>query len=357
MHHAESAVLEGENPFAVEAELDLPQDPPAGATNWSETWLFAVWSPRERVGLFLHAGTSAEDPWLWWAQTIAYLPDRVVIADRSWGRRTSGSGPTTGSLSISCEEPLRSWRLRFDGAGERTTSAAMGAALVGAGLAQPMTFDVTISALGPVWDLFAATGAGEQDWAAMHHEQNCRAAGTLTVDGRSWDIQGVCLRDRSRGPRHMDRIGSDRFWGMSSPTTGRSVQGVMVWDVEGEAMVASGSIHEGGKLELIQGDLAMTGVVDTVGRPETLTMTLERASGERIVAHGECLHCATIAVIDPNCNVNGTPSGGNPLVFTEAPVRFTWPDGDVLYGHLERGSRLSTLAIPDEALLAQTAAA
>ena len=35
--------------------------------------------------------------------------------------------------------------------------------------------------------------------------------------------------------------------------------------------------------------------------------------------------------------------------------RITWPDGDVLYGHLERGNRLSALAIPDEALLAQTA--
>lgn len=163
-------------------------------------------------------------------------------------------------------------------------------------------------------------------------------------------------KSASTAESHFDRLGADRFWGLSSLRTGRSVQGIMLWDVAGAQLLASASIHDGGRLELIDGDVSVTGITDTVGRPEALVLTLGRASGERIVAHGECLHSATVAVIDPNCNVNGTPGGGDPLIFVETPVRFAWPDGDVLYGHMERGSRLSALTIPDEALLAATLA-
>jgi hypothetical protein len=345
LHPAISRVLEGDNPFDVAPELDYFQGPRADVPLWNETWFFSSWSPGSDVGIFIHAGADAADPELFYAQVIAYLPGGELVADRSWGRPESGN-LTVGPFSIATEEPLRRWRLRFDGAGERTTSDAAGRRPVGAGLAVPMSFDIEFSAAGPVWDLFKASEIPHLDWAGIHHEQNTYSRGRLSVGGTSWELDGVGFRDHSTGPRDLARLGGDRFWGFVSPTTGRGFQGIKVWNRDGELELSSAAYHVDGMLEVINGAIELTGLEDTLGNPKELELAFTRPDGEEIVAPGRILHTVTITIADPNHNINGALLEGDPLILSESQVRFDWPDGDVFYGHLERVARLSDLRRP-----------
>ena len=53
-------------------------------------------------------------------------------------------------------------------------------------------------------------------------------------------------------------------------------------------------------------------------------------------------------MIEPNVNINGAALfHPDPLLLTESIVRWTWPDGDVGYGQLERDYRRTSLPSPD----------
>jgi hypothetical protein len=146
---------------------------------------------------------------------------------------------------------------------ERTTSEQSGSRLIGGDPSVPMSFDVELSAASPIWDLFAATEMNDLYWAgdhaAIHHEQNTSSRGTLTVDGHTWSV-GVGFRGHSTGPRDFTKLGSDRFWGLVSPTTGRGVQGIMVWDRDGQPELATAAYNYDETVEIVNGEIALNGV-------------------------------------------------------------------------------------------------
>jgi hypothetical protein len=344
MHElAPSRVLTGPNPFEVATGLDYRHQPRPEVPCYSETWFFSAWSPEQGVGVFIHAGVDPEDATLWYAQVIAYLPDGELVIDRCWGRPTDQGVIDVGNLRMTVDAPLERWTLHFEGAGERTTTLKCGQGLIGSGPGVPFSFDVDVTAAGPVWDMFAASGLPELGWAGIHHEQNCWTRGRLTVGDRGWEIDGVGFRDHSNGARDIAGLGGDRFWGFVSPTTGRSVQGIMIWNRAGELEFATASIHDQGTLEVINTDVTFTGIEDTAGNPAELEMTLVRPGGERLAVPGRRLHNVTISISDPNHNMNGTYLEGDPLILSEAQARLDWPDGDVFYGHIETSSRLKDL--------------
>ena len=345
LHPATSRVLTGDNPFDVAPELDYFQGPRTDVPLWNETWFFSTWSPASETGIFIHAGADAADPELFYAQVIAYLPGGELAVDRSWGH-PQPPNLAVGPFSITTEQPLKRWRLRYGGAAERTTSDASGRAPVGAGFAVPMSFDIEIAAAAPVWDMFKASEIPHTDWAGIHHEQVTTARGQLSVGTDSWTLDGYGFRDHSTGPRDFARIGGDRFWGFVSPTTGRSFQGINVWNRDGDLELSSGAYQSEGTLEIINGGIELTGLDDTLGNPRDLELMFTRPEGEEIEASGRIVHTVTITIDDPNHNINGALLERDPLILSESQVRFDWPDGDVFYGHLERVARLADLRRP-----------
>jgi len=340
-------ILHGDNPFGVDPTLEFLPEARHDIENWSENSFFFVWDPQDRVGVFIHTGRCPDDLDLWWAQTYAYLPDGQLIVDRSWGRPTDNRGASTGNLTIRCEEPLKRWTLRFDGAGEQTNTAAMGRGLGGSGAALPMRFEVECTALGPVWDMYAAIGMTDAPFGTIHHEQTFTTTGKLTVGGRTWGLNGVACRDRSMGPRDVSPIGGDAFFHLMFPKSRRSVQGLVVWDRDDNVQLRTMSIHEGDQTEILT-EGTITGAEDAAGAPTELELRIQCIDATELVLPGQVLHCATMSIIDPNTNVNGTPTqADDPLVFSEAAVTFTWPDGEIGYGHLERGCRLTKFPAPN----------
>ena len=86
-------VLSGENPFGVDPDHYMSAaTPDYQDALWSETHFWSAWNPDEGVGLFIHVGTTPEDPDLWWAQVVAYLPGGRLCVQRLWGQTTGDSG-------------------------------------------------------------------------------------------------------------------------------------------------------------------------------------------------------------------------------------------------------------------------
>ena len=346
IHEEHSRVLTGDNPLGVDVELDLPQVAPEGVALWNETFFYSTWDPELETGYFIHAGSEPADPTLRFAQVIVYLPGGKLVTSRSWSHPAPGPELTVGQLTMTTVDSTRRWRLQFDGAGELTTSAAAGGGVVDGGIAVPLSFDLEVIAAAPTWEIYAATGLPHLDWAGVHFEQNIYSRGTLVIDGEKRVLNGYGFRDHSTGPRDFARVGGDRFWGFVSPTSGRSCQGIKVWNRQGELELSTTAYHLDGSTEIINAaDIELTGLETPTGQPHDLTFAFTRPSGERITAHGRILHTVTISIADPNHNVNGAllDSEDDPLILSESQVRFDWPDGDVFYGHLERVARRSTL--------------
>lgn len=352
-----SRVLSGDNPFEIDPDhYARSAEPDYEDVLWSETHFWSAWNPDAGVGFFIHAGVAPEDHDLWWAQVMLYLPGGRTIADMSWGRAEDRAGPTTGNFRARSPK-LGYFRLSFDGAGEYTTTAEMARRIVGSGASLPFSFDVSLAPAMPVWDLFKSAEIGEREWGGVHHEQVHTCAGWLTVagpQGGQWPLDGVSFRDHSIGHRDFSRLGGDHLFGVHFPGSGRSVQTLLMWTNEGEVEIRSASIWENGELELI-GDVQMTGVEHGTTRPASLAkltgephrfeLILTRVDGQQVVAPCEVLHTVVMSNASPNTNYNGAAleAGNAALLLAECQVKITWPDGEVGYGHLERGYRRSLL--------------
>jgi hypothetical protein len=343
-------VLTGDNPFGVLPELDLLR-PTRDVPNYSETMYFAVCDRNvPDLGLFLHTGRLTEDTALWGARTIVYLPGGELAVDRSHGRPQDDRGPATGNLAIRCLEPHRRWLLSYDGAAALTTRGASSQGIVGAGPATVLRFEVECEALSPVWDLQGAVGnRRELDpaisvWASGHHEQAFLARGSLTVGTRSWDINGVAHRDHSWGPRDMADFGADAFVALVFPDSGRVVQGVMIWNGSGDLVLRAFYVYENGRMELMS-DGRVPRALDCASNPRTgLQVVIISENGHELVLPGEVTNGVTLSILNPNRVVIGAAHGmGEVLYFNEDLVRYTWPDGEVGYGHAERAIRLGPL--------------
>jgi hypothetical protein len=354
-------VYEGENPFNVDPALDYLQPSRPEVDLWNESYYFHVWNPVERVGMLLHLGRVREDLELFYCQTVIMLPDGGVLADRTFGRPLDNLGPATGNLRVMLEEPLKRWRITYDGAGEYVPNPpeTMARRSVGSGPALPCRFEAVFEAAAPVWDLQAAIAGGELEVAFTnrHHEQAFWTSGTLTVSGVEHSLKGVGFRDHSTGPRQYMGVGGNHFYHVLFPESGRLVHGLTNYNNvgQGEVDYRCVSIYENGRYEVMP-DGSITGLQAIDGTPRELEIRARRTSGEEIAVHGEAIFGPfLLALYSPNVNLNGIPrdieglvaDADDPLITCETPVRFTWIDGEVGFGHFERAYRERMLPAPD----------
>lgn len=351
---AQTRFRTGDNPFSADGADDLLHVPPVDQPGWSETMYFHVWSIEQNVGVFVHAGRWPGDLDLWWAQTIAMLPDGRLLVDRSWGRAIDNRGPATGNLQVACVNPLRRWRLRFDGAGAITDLLTMSAAPAGAGPAQPFAFDIELTAAAPVWDMGRALGApqpkmDELAWAAFHHTQGFHANGELRTAGTQYGLHGVAHRDHSSGIRDVSRLGGLNFFVLVFPESARVANGLVNWRVDGTVDHRVFSVHEHGVSET-GFDLRVTGLESfQIHQPRQMSITMARKTGPYRL-RAEWLHGYTMTFLAPNEAIIGADlvSQPDPLIITQSTVRAVAPDGAVGYGVIERDYRPSMLPSPEE---------
>ena len=352
------SVLTGANPFGAEPADDLLHEPLHEVPLWSETHFFTVWNPAENVGVWIHVGTHWEDPGIWHGQVFAYLPGgEEVVGDISWGRPIDDRGPQTGAFRASCVEPLKRWKLTYDGVGERTTIERAGSDLFGGGPA----FTPSASRSSSTPRCRSTTCLRPPDWRgatglASITSRRCEAAGrlrsTASASGASTAVRFAITRSAPATSAHSGAITS---WACYFPRAAAQSRRLIMWSRENRIDLRAASINDGAELELIA-DVEMTGLEhdtsdpaglhDTVANPRKLELMLGRADGERLTLPVEILHTAPQTYFDPNIFCNGCAVGAvdeNPMFSAQCAVAVTWTDGERGYGNLERTYRRSQL--------------
>lgn len=346
---AGARVLAGDNPFSVDPATEQFAAPPPGLDLWSETLFFVAFDEKQEVGVWVHCGRELEDKSLWWVHTLAFLPDGVVLADRSFTRLENGDG----NLRVTCLEPLQRWRVTFDGAGEVTSSDELAAGPLGLGVPVPFRFALDFNGIAPVYDLHKAM-TGDLDWGmgGLHHEQGLRVTGTVTAHGSTWQIDGPGLRDHSFGERDFAEFGGDSWNFVVWPNSSRVLCTFGMWkrDNTEQAAVSIVMLMENGKTEITR-NFDITGKTAPGGIPHDVELHFFRADGTPVDLTGEVIHNVTITYAEPNHNLignHGDPRYAmkDPIVADESIVRWTWPDGEVGIGNYERGVRLTQLPLP-----------
>ncbi len=336
--------FDGENPFDVDNELDFLQPPDRTRPLWTENMFFQGWDDSAGVGFWWHAGRWPYDLELWHSHMLVYLPDGQVVTDRSFGRPRDNLGPVTGAMRVQCEEPGRRWSLRYDGAGERLPGSELNRRLAGAGRIATVQMEIEHEALMPTWDLYKMIRPKAQVWSDTHHQQALTMRGRITVDGQTWDVDGMSYRDHSTGPRDWAGFGGNAMLTVMFPS-GRVIFGAITWDSDGTENLNVGYLYEGNRFETLE-RLTLPPLHDLDSNPWKLDATFGRDGADDIAISGVALHTAAVSFVEPNeilCGVDlSDPS--DPLLLVETPVRFTWADGEIGIGNLERNYRISAVS-------------
>ncbi len=144
------------NPYDLDPNEDLVHTP-VDVENWTEGFFFFGHDGARGISFVIHFAMVIGAPGLWQASVeVGGLPNDQVLVTHTRGRSATKTGPGTGPLQVTSIEPMRSWRIEFDGALELTTRTA----LLEGGLHQPgqpvpVRFEFTTTAAGPFWSTTA----------------------------------------------------------------------------------------------------------------------------------------------------------------------------------------------------------
>jgi len=179
--------------------------------NWSENYCLAAFDPGCGVGLWLHMGRWRKDLTMWREIVTIRLPDGNVVAHRAIGHaRATRDGPGGPGYGIRVVESGRKLAYSF-GAGSRVVPAAeMRQGLVGEGVREPVSFELTFESSADIWDLHKV-GDRQEFLPAGHIEQIGRVSGRIRVGDRAYDLDTLGNRDHSLGPRDNKALKSHQW--------------------------------------------------------------------------------------------------------------------------------------------------
>lgn len=320
----------------IPPEHDLIHTPPSGQPLWSESFFWFAYDPVPETGVVLHVTRMPADPGVWRAIVGVYLPDGELLVSKSYGRLGSDHGPGTGPLTITCEKPLHTWRIQFDGAAQRTRSAVLGAGPLVDGGAEPLRLDLTFDASAPIFDL--AGDLADHDFAAAHQQQAGQMTGTVTTRDGSVELDGFSYRDHGWGPRDLSSALGDAWNTVRFPRAGL----LCSIDFRSEkARIKTGYAEQDGTFTAVTP--LRTPPLDTGEAEPTRFELVLRRGDEDITVQAEVVHYFTFTFVIPNDVVIGSDRArDDSLHACEAVVRYEL-DGETAYGLCERLNRVSAL--------------
>jgi hypothetical protein len=316
---------------------ELPHPPRPEIPLWSENYAFVSYDGAGGVGIFTHIGRVAHNPGLWRGTTAALLPGGRLLIGKTVGLGGDPRMPTSGALSISCEEPFVRWRLRHDGVALLTDRDAAAGALIGGTDAERLSYDLEFEQMSPVWDL--TDWMRTQEWGHAHIEQAGRVRGTVQAGKQSFAFDGTGFRDHTLGPRNFANL-NRTCWAHAEFPSGRVFCALRIWSPDDQVVLDQGFVFDGsGELQLLRPD-AMPTITSAAGDPHAFTVSFE---GHDAMIAGEVVHALPFMLAEPNDLLLGTDHARTTTkVIVEAPCRYTW-DGEVGFGWLERSRRIDQL--------------
>jgi len=265
--------------------------PNSGEENFNESAYYNFYDPAARFGGFVRLGNRPNEGYA--EMTVClYLPDgsaafmyqRPKIADNA---RFAGGG-----LGFEVRTPFREHAIRYDGACcllARPLDLIDPRRAFGENPHRPVSIELRYEGLSPgyggeprverngAWESVRLEKTG-QEFARGHLEQHGRATGRVTIDGRTFDVDGFGLRDHSWGPRYWQAPKYYRWLTMNfGPDAGIAAALTVQRD---DRAVCGGYVYQKGAPNRL---LARVEVESITGGPENLherlTATLHPADG------------------------------------------------------------------------------
>jgi hypothetical protein len=321
--------------FGILPADDLLHDPPE-VPGWSENLQLIVNDGRAGVAFYVHFSRMVDDPGIWEGILVCYLPGGQLRVSRSFSRPSTTGVASDGQLTLSPIEPLRHWRLQFDGMARILTREEGAAGPVTQGPVQPLGLVLDVQCITPPWGVGSDHPGGDtvdamhgQSWARVHLEQACQVSGQLWAGGSAIAIEGMGMRDHSCGPR--DYSGMRReAWANAVFPSGRTFCGLWV-EVEGAPPFAHGFVYEDGGLHTMD-SFRPPPLTSALGEPTSFTVGFTSPLGDAEV-HGRMTHSMAFTLEYPcRMPLGPRPTGPVPV---EGPASYTW-DGERGDGWLER---------------------
>jgi hypothetical protein len=205
--------------------LDASHDfahPVEGDGAWSESYYFNAYDPAVDAGLFTRIGVRPNEGTIDVGLSV-WLPGDRIANVRGVREQTvmTDSDLAVGGVRYERIEPMRSWRLTAGAEAQVLDLGAGGTPDAGAGERGRLTVDLAFTALIPAIGTDGLGRSRRSDDAAAataatvgkgHLEQAGTWAGTIGLDGETWQIDPATARgnrDKSWGPR---RWGGPQMW-------------------------------------------------------------------------------------------------------------------------------------------------
>lgn len=182
-----------------------------------------------------------------------------------------------------------------------------------------LELDLVMENFYDLTDFFPSGGSMVEDFAKHHYETSGRVRGTAVLQGRSYDIDGLCHRDHSWGPRRWDQLLSHRW---VSGTIGPELSfGSMAWHAADNSTVAIGYVVR-------DGELTLASSVDVVAYMEIDALTHRGGEVTWNLTDGSSLH-ARCTVVD------GVVTGNHGVVWVDSLCEVVLDDGRTGYCDFE----------------------
>lgn len=325
-----------DNPCGVPFAEDQIQQIPVGLSGWSENINFCCPTGQAGVGFYAHMSRLGDDPTVWESVLSVYLPDGVLLVDRSYGRATATNQASSGQLTFTVDEPLQRWSMRFDGMARRIRREDATTTTVRDGTVELVQIELSWTAASPVWSL--AHAMGDQPWGSLHLEQAVHVVGEIGIREKTIAIDHNAFRDHTAGQRDYSPLDGEAWLTCALPS-GRLFAILQMWHSGNVSALTTGFYYDGETFHHIS-SIDIPPLTSAGGDPQQFSFTFDGPTGQ-INGRAALEHSMVFTLDEPI----GMPLGTDlvrGLIAVEGPAHYEI-DGEAAHGWIERCRRVSHL--------------
>jgi hypothetical protein len=214
-------------------------------SNFNESMYFNFFDRQHRIGGFTRLGNRANEGYAEMTGCL-YLPDGRVLFQYRRAPITNNDAFDAGGMRFEVLEASQRLRTVYEGPVvdlKDPTEMADPSSAFHNNPRRQVTLDLVHEAVGPMYGHAAEGPAAdpEREFARAHYEQHMRATGTLAIEGETYQIDGLGLRDHSWGPRYWQAIDSYRWLTCNfGPDFG--LMGSIIWQDREHRQVRQGGV-------------------------------------------------------------------------------------------------------------------
>jgi hypothetical protein len=185
-------------------------------SNFNESMYFNFFDRARRSGGFVRLGNRANEGYAEMTATL-YLPDGSVLFQYKRPEITHNDAFDAGGMRFEVIEPMQRLRTTYEGSAVHLTDPTQMSDPAAAFRNNPhrrVRVDLIHEGTGPA---YGSTGGDRaitdpnKEFGKAHYEQHMRVRGSIEIEGQTYEIDGLGLRDHSWGPRYWQAIWSYRW--------------------------------------------------------------------------------------------------------------------------------------------------